>query len=109
MYSSLGLSLGEIIRAAESGASAIGPAVHVLEDPALPQVIQSVKELHAVEQKRPSTAVRTSTGKVPGIGLSKLVVPIKTAVMIRKNPIIGVGLVLLVLGLPFALGYALAK
>lgn len=110
MYSSLkGVTLDSVLSAIKGGTSALGPAVHVLEDPALPQIIKSVKALHAIEQSSPSTQVRTSSGTVPGVGLSKLVVPLNAFVAIRKNPIVGIGLVLLILGLPFALGYFIAK
>jgi len=89
--------------------SVAGTASHILEDPALPAILKSVSDLHKIEQKRPSTKVRKASGEVPGVGLSKLAVPLGAFVFFRKNPLLGWAVLAGIIAIPVFIGYSLAK
>ena len=76
--------------------------MNVLDDPALPEVINLVRQLHA-------EAAKPLAGPAPaGIGLSKVVGPLKLYVRFRKNPVpyyLGAaGIVLAIVGGSVAVG-----
>lgn len=100
------MTFADIIR---QGSTAVGPVIHVLEDPSLNRITLQINELHSIEQKSPSTKTRKSDGSVPGVGLGKLVTPLDIFIKLRKNPVLVALLGLGLIGVPFALGYILGS
>lgn len=83
--------------------NAINPALEIVRDPAFPQIVGMIAELHALEQP-------SSGPSVPGIGLRHLVPPLGLYVEFRKNPwVIGPLTVGAIIGIPFLLGYMFGK
>lgn len=79
----------------------------ILEDPALPEITGYILELSQLEQRAPKKGGAPS--KTKGVGLKRIVVPLKYYVAYRKNPLIGYIALAAILGLPFMLGYLLGK
>ncbi len=89
-------------------ASVLGIGQRVIQDPALPTVVELLTELRQVEAARPKTP-SPLTSSEPGIGLRKIVIPLRIVIAVRKRPwLIPVGIGAAVL-LPMAIGYALAN
>lgn len=88
----------------QKGADILKTAGTVLNDPALPQVVGMVAELHSME---PPSKPGGAPG--PGIGLNTIVKPLQAFVFYRKNtwvlPVAVAGLI----GLPFFLGYTFGR
>jgi hypothetical protein len=89
-------------------AAVVGIGQDILGDPALPEVIALTKKIVALETagKKPSTK---PTVKTPGIGLSRVVGPMKGYIFYKQNPWIlpvGIGFVLL---MPALIGYKVGK
>lgn len=88
-----------------SGVTTVLNAVTAITtDPALPTVANLVMELRSLEAKG-DTTVSTQ----PGIGLKRIVTPLRYYVTYRRNPILGYAAVAAILGLPFLLGYKMGK
>lgn len=87
----------------QKGTDILKTGTTVLSDPALPQIVGMVAELHAMGPKTPSGAT------APGIGLQAVVKPLEVFVFYRKNtwvlPVALAGII----ALPFFLGYTLGK
>lgn len=90
--------------------------VHIAEDPALPQVIDRIEALYAIEKKRKEAeAAATKTPrpvavKRVGIGLDRVVKPLGAFVYLREHPwlpwVLGTGVIALVLGGGILIGRA---
>ena len=82
-------------------------------DPALPTVVDLVKQLYALEASRPGgPPAPKPTGPVnykAGIGLSAAVGPLKAILYVRKNPWVVPAAVAGILGLPLLLGFTLGR
>lgn len=102
----LGDAWSDINNAIGIAADAAPIAFEIVRDPALPGVARLIGELHALEQPTgPSGIPIPGAPIVPGIGLRRLVLPLKGYVAYRRNPIVVGALVLgLVFGIPFMLG-----
>jgi len=87
--------------------SILDSAKVILEDPALPEITGYILELNRLEQKAPKKGGAPS--KTKGVGLKRVIVPLKYYVAYRKNPIVGYIAIAAILGLPFMLGYLLGK
>lgn len=73
----------------------------IAEDPALPEVITLSKEIYKIE----SAGMTARAAGEKGIGLRKIVTPLRAYLQIRKNAWmipVGIGLII---GIPFMLGY----
>jgi hypothetical protein len=107
-----------------TGEKAVDVAVNVTQDPCFLQVVDLVRQLHVAEQPRgglrglgsyrvPGRATRgmgyIAMGDVPGIGLCRVVTPLKIYVATRKNPYIIPLAIAGILGVPFFLGYLFGK
>lgn len=82
-------------------------AINVVSDPCLGDIAGLLNRLHALESdpNAPSTPVTPSLG----IGLCKVVTPLKTVVYLRENPILGVAAVVGFLGVFVGIGYKIGK
>lgn len=100
-----GVSWADVNRSAKGVISTIGGTLDaakvILEDPALPEVTYLVLRLNKLEQK-PGETVR-------GVGLNKVVTPLKVYVAAREKPILGYAILAGILGLPFLAGYFTGK
>lgn len=85
------------------GATALSTAKTILDDPALPKVASIVVELHNLEPPGPGGL------PAPGIGLNKLVVPLKAYIYTRRHKWAFPLAVFVGLGVPFLLGYAAGR
>jgi hypothetical protein len=98
-----GIPVGDIGDVITGAVDAAGAGALILADPALPQIAGLIGQLHTAQQVpgQPET---------PGIGLGSLVLPLQLYVQYQQNPVVVGALALgLVIGLPMALGYYLAK
>jgi len=77
-------------------------AYDILTDPALPQVADLVNKIKATEPPG-------KPGQKAGVGLKRLVPPLKMYLAYRKNPALGMMALVAVLAIPFTLGYILGK
>jgi len=83
-------------------------AKSVLEDPALPQVVDRAKKLQAIAKSAPKAA-GAPEGSRPGIGLGAAIRPLDLFILYRQKPWIlpvGIGAVLAV---PALLGYFVGR
>lgn len=92
----------------EKGRKALQAAGYVIEDPALPEVTKLLLELHALEQKARKPGAPPPK-KEPGIGLKRVVKPLRMYVKARKNPLYGFAIVAGALAVPFLFGYLVGK
>lgn len=109
----LGLSFSDV-KAVVKGAIAQGPDVItatklIIEDPALPRIAGLVEELHGLEQSSPSKPGRPSRPSVPGIGLKRVVTPLRLYTVGKERPVLGYAMLGGILAAPVLLGYILGK
>ena len=94
-------------------------AMNVIEDPALPEFVGLLNKMRALEAgppkpaepgwaKIPLPSTAPAPSKPVGIGLKRLVAPLKLYVKYRQNPALGYaavgGVVLILVGLGFGIG-----
>ena len=89
-----------LLSVAKKGLSA---ATKILEDPYLPEVSGLVLELHTMQQAQVKPG-QTAPAPVKGIGLSKIVGPLRTYVKIQKNPWMLYAGIAAAIGIPFLIG-----
>lgn len=85
----------------------------VLDDPAMPQVVERIKILAAIEAARPKPPGTVVTASMPGagagVGLHQAILPLDALIYVRRNPwALPVG-VAAFLGIFVGLGYMLGK
>lgn len=76
----------------------------ILDDPALPEVTGLILKLNKIETK---TKPGAPTQK--GIGLRRIITPLKIYVKTREQPVLGYAIIAGVVAIPFALGYLFGK
>ena len=76
----------------------------VTADPALPQIVDLVKEIQDL-----NTGSSSGTPGAPGIGLSDFVTPLKGYIFVKKHPWITAFTGLALLAVPFSLGFLVAR
>lgn len=86
------------------GAQILQTGTTVLSDPALPQIVGMVAELHAMQ---PPSAPGGAPGA--GIGLNSIVKPLEAFVYYKKHTWVLPVAVVALIGLPFILGYTLGR
>jgi hypothetical protein len=86
------------------GATALTTAKMILDDPALPQVATLITEMHNLEPK-------TGAGgaPAPGIGLNKLVKPLRAYVYTRRHSWALPVAIAAAFSVPFLLGYGVGR
>ena len=89
---------------------------NVLEDPALPTVVDLTKRIAATFKKPPATTTtpkpstpKPSTPGVPGIGLQKLVDPLRGYLWTRQHPVQTKLILAGVILTPFLLAFGLGR
>ncbi len=82
--------------------------LNVVTDPCLPTVGQLLLRLHELEAKS-AEANNTPVQPSIGIGLCKVVTPLKAVVFIRENPIVGAIGIAGFLGVFVGIGYRLGS
>lgn len=108
-YEAPGGVLDYASQAFSAAAPILGLAADVAEDPALPTVIAKAKTLIACRTKTAST-VKTSTGaQAPGIGLSSYVTPLDLLIYDCQYPWARYVAIGALIGVPFLVGYLVAK
>lgn len=87
--------------------SYLGPAGHIIQDPALPQIASLVTKLHALEQSN-ITNLGTSR-ETPGIGLKYFVTPLKVYTSLRATRLHPYAILGIIAGGLVLAGYLLGK
>lgn len=90
-----------------SVATTVSAATAIVTDPCLPEVSRLVLRLRELEAGPTKPGVPTTT--TPGIGLCKVVKPLRAVVYVRERPWVGVLGVVGVVGGLIGLGYALGR
>lgn len=90
--------------------SGISAAVDVAGDPYLPEIICRVQQLHSIRSHQPIQVCQDTPLGIPGgVGLGRLVLPLRAFVFAEANPwVYPVGIAVLI-GLPVLIGYELGK
>lgn len=92
------------------GSQVLDSAMHVVEDPALPEVACRVNQLWAIENKRTVPACpKTSTTLRGGVGLRQVLIPMRGVVYAQQHPWVKPAAVAAVLGVPFLIGYLVGR
>ena len=105
MALSINLDPGQILAALPGDLGQYSSLIYkAATDPYLPQVLDLASQIAAL-----NTGPTGSDPGAPGIGLVDFVAPLKTYVYVKKNPWAPYLGVALLLGAPFALGYAIGR
>jgi hypothetical protein len=99
--------LAKVSTILNKGEKYLDTAMQVVEDPALPQVVDLVKQLKAIEAakaKKAGTTPSAATTKSIGIGLEHAIMPLKMYVAYRTRPWFGYVAIAGVLAIPLAVG-----
>ena len=98
LYDAASSYAGKAVSVAEAGKL-------ILEDPALAKVTGLVMELNKLEQPKAGSG----GSRKAGIGLNKVITPLRTYVAARRNPIIGFAIIAAIVGIPAFAGYLLGR
>lgn len=96
-------ALGDLTSLLTSAGKGLDAATNILQDPYFNEVAGLVVQLHKLEQ--PSTSTPGASSK-PGIGLDKVVGPLRTYVKVRQNPWMLYAGLFALFAIPYALGRA---
>lgn len=89
---------------------ALGTGAKVVSDPYLPEVLCYVDQLAQIEAGGKVTACpRLPAGRVGGIGLRKVVTPLRAYVYAEQHPWVYPVAIGAAIGIPFLLGYLFGK
>lgn len=95
---------GGYVGMGSAAGDAVTSAAAIIQDPALPKVLQLIVQLNKIE-----AASSGKSGTSAGVGLSTIVLPLRGYVYAKQNPwVLPLGVAAL-LGIPMALGYTLGK
>ena len=90
--------------------TAIGTGVDVARDPYLQEFACRLEQLHAINSGvAPGQCATTAPGLSGGVGLRKLMPPLRAYVYAEQRPWVYVAAAAAVIGLPMAIGYAIGK
>ena len=109
-----GVSLSDVVDVLKTGYAAAAPVIQagakVISDPYLPEVTCRLVQLSALENRQPVPACpSTPMDRTGGIGLRKLVRPLRAAVYAEQHPWVKPVALLAAIGIPVAIGYALGR
>jgi hypothetical protein len=108
--SALGDFASVVIQTLNNAGGALGTGSKVVTDPYLPEVLCRVNQLAQIEQRVPITAcAKTPPGRTGGIGLRKVVAPLRAYVYAEQRPWIQPVAIAAAVGVPFVLGYLLGR
>jgi len=103
-------SMGDLASTITNIASGLGVAADLATDPYLPETVCRVGQLGAIKKgQKPGPCVKTAKGLKGGVGLSKLVVPLRAYVYAEQHRWAYAAAVAGVIGLPLLLGYTIGK
>lgn len=89
---------------------ALGTGAKVISDPYLPEVLCHVDQLASIEAGAPIAACPIMPpGRAGGIGLRKVVVPLRAYVYAEQHPWVYPVAIGAAIGIPFLLGYLAGK
>ncbi len=92
--------------AVNSARTAIGAVSSITSDPALPEVVGLLGELAKIEAVR---AKGRPPSTEPGVGLRKVVMPLKVVIAVRRKPWLIPVSIAAVLLVPFTIGFAIGR
>jgi hypothetical protein len=102
-----GSSLPQVQTIVEKGIGYLPTIVNIVQDPALPQLVQRINTLRRLEQK-PATPGQPAPAAVPGVGIQKMLAPIDAFIWYREHPktaiMIGVGATVALVGAGVLIG-----
>ncbi len=108
MYVRRRQGLGSVTSAVQSAIAAASPAINaaqkILEDPALPEVSGLVLKLHSLQQNAPAKPGQPAPATQKGIGLSKIVKPLRAYVYSQEHAWVIPAVIGGIIALPFVLG-----
>ena len=103
-------ALGDLASTITNIASTVGIAADLANDPYLPETVCRVGQLKALNNKqRPGTCQAVRDGMPGGVGLRKLIKPLRGYVYAQEHKWTYAAAAGVVIGLPLLLGYALGK
>ena len=83
--------------------------LNVIEDPALPEVARILNRFHQLEQSAPKKPGSSAPSTTKGIGLKRVVGPMRALLWLRENPAALVAGAVAVVAVPALLGYAVGR
>lgn len=103
-------ALGDLASTITNIASAVGVATDLANDPYLPETVCRVGQLKAINNRqRPGACVRTADNLSGGVGLRKLIKPLRGYVYAEQHKWVYAATVAAVIGVPFLFGYMAGK
>jgi hypothetical protein len=100
----------DLTTALSTASTGLAAGKAILTDPYLIETVNLVVELHKLEQGPKKPGSTTSSSSQPGIGLKRVVGPLRTYVALRRQgPWVLPALALGVAGAIFATGYAMGR
>lgn len=107
----MGDVMSSIVNALSTVTGAVGTAASVTQDPYLSETICHVQQLAENEKTGKITTVcaKTPDGRTGGIGLRKVVKPLRAYVYAEQNPWVYPAAAAVAIGVPFLLGYLMGK
>jgi hypothetical protein len=98
-------AMGDIVSTIEG---ALSTGLSAVDDPYLPEVICRVQQLQSINNgQTPGNCTDTALGLPGGVGLGKVIVPLRAFVFAEENPWVYFVAAGLVIGLPMYIGYRL--
>lgn len=108
---SMGDAVSAISNALQTVTGAIGTAASVVADPYLSETVCHVQQLaeHEKTGRIVTACAPTRDGLTGGVGLRKVVKPLRAYVYAEQNPWVYPAAAAAVIGVPFLLGYLMGK
>lgn len=82
----LGSVVDDVQKIAQKIPTLLPVIVSVIEDPALPALMQRIQTLQAIEARKPSAVATTPTPAKPGVGLDRVLPLWDAAIFIERHP-----------------------
>lgn len=106
----LGDFASSALAALQQAGGALGTGAKVVSDPYLPEVLCRVDQLAQIEAgQRPTPCVAMAPGRAGGVGLRKVVEPLRAYVYAEQHPWVYPLAIGAAVGIPFLLGYLAGK
>jgi len=88
----------------------INAAAAVVSDPYMPEVMCRINQLKAISANQPPQVCQDTPLGIPGgVGLGRLILPLRGFVLAQQYPILYPIAAFAILGLPFLIGYQMAR
>jgi hypothetical protein len=103
-------ALGDLASTISNLASGLGIAVDLANDPYLPETVCRVGQLRDIHAgKKPPVCVRTADKLPGGVGLRKLIKPLRGYIYAEQHKWVYAAGAAAIIGVPLLIGYALGK